>query len=149
MAILREISVNYTFTEVDCDIIGKPLNSPELIYDVFSYLRYEPKEQFIVVNLNNQYQVMNFEVVAKGTVNQVSLRAAEVLRTAVIINAPAVIIIHNHPSGISSASDADINFTKKIVEAGKLLSIDVLDHVIIGESDFYSLKANGMMSTSL
>ena len=88
---------------------------------------------------------MNFEVVAKGTVNQVSLRAAEVLRTAVIINASAVIIIHNHPSGNPSASDADINFTKKIVEAGKLLSIDVLDHIIIGERNFESLKQNGFI----
>ena len=127
------------------DIIGKPLTSPELIYDVFGYLRYEPKEQFIVVNLNNQYQVMNFEVVAKGTVNQVILRPAEVLRTAVVINAPAILIIHNHPSGEPQASIADIKFTEQIVKAGKLLSIEVLDHVIIGEDSFYSLKADGVM----
>jgi DNA repair protein RadC len=143
MAILREISISYIFRETSSKIIGKSLNSPELIYDVFGYLRYEPKEQFIVVNLNNQYQVMNFEVVAKGTVNQVTLRPAEVLRTAVVINAPAIIIIHNHPSGVPSPSINDINFTKRIINAGKLLSIEVIDHIIIGESTFESLKQRG------
>lgn len=133
------------FRHTSSNIIGRSLNSPELIYDVFGYLRYEPKEQFIVVNLNNQYQIMNFEVVAKGTVNQVTLRPAEVLRTAVVINAPAILIIHNHPSGEPQASIADIKFTEKIVKAGKLLSIEVLDHVIIGEDSFYSLKADGVM----
>jgi len=145
MALLREISISYIFRETSSKIIGKSLNSPELIYDVFGYLRYEHKEQFIVVNLNNQYQVMNFEVVAKGTVNQVTLRPAEVLRTAVVINAPAILIIHNHPSGCPRASLADISFTEKIVNAGKLLSIEVLDHVIIGEDSFYSLKADDVM----
>ncbi|MBL4941710.1 MAG: DNA repair protein RadC [Colwellia sp.] len=145
MPILREININYMFRHTSSNIIGRSLNSPELIYDVFGYLRYEPKEQFIVVNLNNQYQIMNFEVVAKGTVNQVTLRPAEVLRTAVVINAPAILIIHNHPSGEPQASIADIKFTEKIVKAGKLLSIEVLDHVIIGEDSFYSLKADGVM----
>lgn len=121
MPILREISINYIFRHTLSNIIGKPLTSPELIYDVFGYLRYEPKEQFIVVNLNNQYQVMNFEVVAKGTVDQVTLRLAEVLRSTIVICAPAILIIHNHPSGCPRASRADIGFTEKIVNTGKLL----------------------------
>ena len=88
---------------------------------------------------------MNYETVAIGTVNSVQLRPVEVLRTAVICNSPAVVLIHNHPSGISKPSIADINFTEQIINAAEILNVKVLDHVIIGESDFYSLKANGVM----
>lgn len=143
--ILREISVSYLFTEIDCDITGRKLETPEFIYKVFDFLKYEPKEKFIVVNLNNQHGIMNYEVVATGTVNSIQMRPVEVLRTAVIINAPAVVLIHNHPSGYPEASRPDIEFTQKVIKAAALLNIKVLDHVIIGESDFYSLKQNGDM----
>jgi len=145
VSILREVSVNYIFHETSSDIIGRKLESPELIYEVFSFLKFEPKEKFIVVNLNNQHGIMNYEVVATGTVNSIQMRPVEVLRTAVIINAPAVVLIHNHPSGFCEPSIADIEFTKKVITAAELLNIKVLDHVIIGESGFYSLKQNGDM----
>lgn len=142
MAILREISVNYTFTEIDCDLTGKQMTSPELVYKAFNFLKFEAKEKFIVINLNNQHGIMNYEVVTIGTVNSIQLRPCEVLRTAVLLNAPAVILVHNHPSGYPDPSKSDIAFTNKVVECGKLLGIDVLDHIIIGQSDFYSLKQN-------
>ena len=143
MPILREIEVRYTFKEIDCDVTGKALDNPKRIHEVFNFLKFEPKEKFIVVNLSNQNTIMSYEVVASGTVNSVSLRPAEVLRTAIIINAPTIALVHNHPSGISKPSEADIAFTKVVIDAAKLLSIDVLDHIIIGESDFYSLKQHG------
>ena len=143
MPILREISVNYTFTEVDCDFIGKSMASPELVYKVFNFLKFEPKEKFIVVNLNNQYNIMNYEVVATGTVSSVQLRTVEILRTAIVCNSPAVVLIHNHPSGVCEPSQADISFTQEIIKAARVLNIQVLDHVIIGESDFCSLKREG------
>jgi DNA repair protein RadC len=143
MPILREIEVRYTFKEIDCDVTGKALDNPKRIHEVFNFLKFEPKEKFIVVNLSNQNTIMSYEVVASGTVNSVSLRPAEVLRTAIIINAPAIVLVHNHPSGIVNPSKADIAFTKVVIDAAKLLSIDVLDHIIIGESDFYSLKQHG------
>ncbi|HBY87308.1 MAG TPA: DNA repair protein RadC [Colwellia sp.] len=145
MPILREIKIRYAFKEVDCEITGQALNKPQRIYEVFNFLKFEPKEKFIVVNLSNQNTIMNYEVVATGTVNSIQLRPAEVLRTAIIINAPAIVLVHNHPSGIVNPSKADITFTKVIIDAAKLLSIDVLDHIIIGESDFYSLKKHGDM----
>jgi len=145
VAILREIEVRYKFTEIDYDLTGKQMTSPELVYAAFNFLKFEAKEKFIVVNLNNQHGIMNYEVVATGTVNSIQLRPVEVLRTAVIINAPAVVLVHNHPSGLPESSTADIAFTNKVIECGKLLGIEVLDHIIIGESDFYSLKANGVM----
>jgi len=145
MPILREIEVRYKFTEVNCDITGKMLESPELVYSVFNFLKFEAKEQFIVINLNNQHGVMNYETVATGTVNGIKLRPCEVLRTAVMLNAPAVILAHNHPSGYPDPSNSDIAITKKIIECGELLGIDVLDHVIIGEDSFKSLKQLGLI----
>jgi DNA repair protein RadC len=142
-AILREIEVRYKFTEIRCDITGRKLESPELIYATFDFLKFEPKEKFIVVNLNNQNGIMNYEVVATGTVNSISIRPVEVLRSAVILNAPGVVLIHNHPSGYPEASGADVEFTQKIVKAAELLNIKVLDHVIIGENTFCSLKQKG------
>jgi DNA repair protein RadC len=134
--------VNYTFTEINYDLTGKQMTSPELVYKSFSFLKFEAKEKFIVINLSNQHGIMNYEVVAIGTVNSIQLRPCEVLRAAVLLNAPAVILVHNHSSGYPAPSKNDIAFTNKVVECGKLLGIDVLDHIIIGQSDFYSLKQN-------
>lgn len=145
MPILREIEVRYSFKEVNCHVTGKQLSNPKHIYEVFDFLKFEPKEKFLVVNLSNQNTVMSFETVASGTVNSVSLRPAEVLRTAVIVNAPTIALVHNHPSGMPEPSKADIAFTKTVIDAAKLLSIDVLDHLIIGESNFYSMKEQGDM----
>uniref|UniRef100_UPI00262F5D5B JAB domain-containing protein n=1 Tax=uncultured Paraglaciecola sp. TaxID=1765024 RepID=UPI00262F5D5B len=112
---------------------------------LLNHVKTSKKEKFIVVNLNNQYNIMNYEVVATGTVSSVQLRTVEILRTAIICNSPAVVLIHNHPSGISKPSQADISFTQAIIKAASTLNIEVLDHVIIGERDFYSLKREGHM----
>ena len=143
--ILREIEVRYKFCKTNNFITGQKLESPDLVYDIFSFLKYESKERFIVINLNNQHAVMNYETVASGTVNSVQLRPCEVLRTAIILNSPAVILLHNHPSGVPEPSNSDIAFTKKVVKAGKLLGIEILDHVIVGENDFVSLKKRGAL----
>lgn len=132
MAILREISIQYTFKEVECDVLNQTLDSPNKVYQVFKFLSNETKEHFIVVNLTSQHTIINYETVAIGTVKAVSLRPAEVLRSAIIINAPAVMLVHNHPSGIPKPSRSDIHFTETIKQAAKHFDIEVLDHVVIG-----------------
>ncbi|QBL08390.1 DNA repair protein RadC [Rheinheimera sp. D18] len=140
MPILREIDVKYRFKEIDCDITGMPVHQPAAIARLFDYLKYETKEVFIVVNLTKQHDINCFEVVATGSVDAVSLRPAEVLRTAVILNLKVVMLIHNHPSGKTEPSRADINITRHIVEAAKTLDITVLDHIIIGLNQYTSLQ---------
>ncbi|MDP5136716.1 DNA repair protein RadC [Rheinheimera baltica] len=140
MATLREIDVKYRFKEVDCDITGKAVTQPEIIAALFDYLKYETKELFIVVNLTKQHEINCFEVVATGSVDAVTVRPAEVLRTAVILNLKVVMLVHNHPSGISEPSQADIRFTEHVVEAAKALDITVLDHIIIGLNNHTSLQ---------
>lgn len=136
MAILREISICYDFKEVESDILNQPLDSPEKVYQVFKFLSEETKEHFIVVNLTNLHTILNFETVAIGTVNAVTLRPAEVSRSAIIINAPAIILVHNHPSGNPKPSNSDIQFTQLIKQAAKHFDIEVLDHVVIGYQCF-------------
>ena len=136
MAILRELSICYTFKEVACDILNQTLDTPEKVYQVFKFLSKETKEHFLVVNLSNQHTIINYETVAIGTVNTVSLRPAEVLRSAIIINAPAIILVNNHPSGNPKPSNSDIQFTQLIKQAAKHFDIEVLDHVIIGIDSF-------------
>jgi DNA repair protein RadC len=140
VAILREIEVTYRFRKIDCDITGCKLESPELVYAAFDFLKYQSKEQLIVINLNNQHGVMNYETIATGSVNGVNARVCEVLRTAIILNAPAIILVHNHPSGYPTPSKSDIRFTQNIKEVAELLDVKLLDHIIIGESSFVSLK---------
>src|SRR5207244_5597617 len=76
----------------------------------------------------------------RGTVNGSVLRAAEIFRPAIMRNCPGVIICHNHPSGDPTPSPEDISVTEQLVEAGKVLDIDLLDHLVIGNHRFVSLK---------
>lgn len=140
MPTLREIDVKYRFKEIDCNITGYKIDSPESVAHIFDYLKYETKEQFIVVNLTQQHDVNCFEVVATGSVNAVKMRPSEILRTAVILNLPNVLLIHNHPSGDPKPSTADIAFTQTVIKAAEVLDIKVLDHLIIGFDSFTSLQ---------
>ncbi|GAB2908511.1 JAB domain-containing protein [Rheinheimera gaetbuli] len=140
MPTLREIDVKYRFKEIDCDITGMPVHQPAAIARLFDYLKYETKEVFIVVNLTKQHDINCFEVVATGSVDAVTVRPAEVLRTAVILNLKVVMLIHNHPSGKTDTSRADISITRHIIDAAKTLDITVLDHIIIGLNQYTSLQ---------
>jgi DNA repair protein RadC len=140
MAIIREINVKYQFRETDCVLAEQAITSPEDTAKIFDYLKYETKEMFIVANMTTQHTINCVEVVATGTVNSISIRPSEVLRTAVILNMPSVILIHNHPSGDPTPSSSDLSFTRKVTECAKVLGIDVLDHVIIGLDRYISLR---------
>ena len=80
-----------------------------------------------------------------GNVNSSVIRPAEVLRAAVIESAPSIIISHNHPSGDPTPSPEDVSITRELVQAGKLLGIDLLDHVVIGGDRWVSLKERKLM----
>ncbi|GAA5139923.1 hypothetical protein GCM10025767_25030 [Thalassotalea piscium] len=107
---------------------------------MFKFLSLETKEHFIVVNLTNQHTIINYETVAIGTVKAVSLRPAEVLRSAIIINSPTIILVHNHPSHNHPSGNpkpsCGFQFTHNIKQAAKYFDIEVLDHVVIGYQCF-------------
>lgn len=98
------------------------------------------QEHLRVVLLNSRNQVLGVQGVYVGSVNSAQIRTAEVLRPAVRENCPAIVVVHNHPSGDPTPSQPDIAATKDILAAAKLLDIEVLDHVIIGQGKYVSMK---------
>jgi len=97
------------------------------------------KEQFRGLYLNSHYQLIHDEVISIGTLDASLVAPREVFRPALEYSAAAIIIAHNHPSGILKATKADVEITNKLIEAGQILDIEVLDHIIIGKNKFASI----------
>ncbi len=104
------------------------------------------QEQLRVLLLNTRNLVVGQRVVYQGNVNSAIVRPAEVLRPAVMEAVPSSIISHNHPSQDPTPSPEDVAITRELSQAGKLLGIELLDHVVIGGEKFVSLKERGLMS---
>jgi DNA repair protein RadC len=102
-------------------------------------------EEFCVIYLDAQNQIIEFETVQKGVANQAVVYPRQVLERALRRKASALILAHNHPSGHVRPSDADIRLTKTIQETARVLDILVHDHIIIGEDRFFSFREEGMM----
>jgi DNA repair protein RadC len=112
--------------------------------DVFEYaqdMRNLPKEHLRGIYLNTHHRVIHDEVVSIGTINSSIIHPREVFRPAIEYNAAAVILVHNHPSNNVEASAEDVDITKQLIEAGKLIGINLLDHVIITRDEFTSIDA--------
>lgn len=113
--------------------------------DVYEYLvdmRNLPKEQIRALYLNSHGRVIRDEVISIGTVNSNLMHPREVFNPAIEIRATAVVLAHNHPSGELAPSAEDVKITEQLVQAGKILGIHVLDHVIIAKDGFISIKVN-------
>jgi DNA repair protein RadC len=110
--------------------------------DVSSYARDMhdlPKEHLRGIYLNNHHRVIHDEVLSMGTMDANLVHPREVFKPAIEYGASAVILVHNHPSGIVTPSAADIEITRQIVEAGKVIGISLVDHVIVGKGKFISV----------
>ena len=123
--------------------IGCPKDVYDLLGPEMSRLA---QEQLRVLLLDTRNNVLGQRVVYQGNVNSSIVRAAEVLRHAVLENVPAVIISHNHPSRNPDPSPEDVQITRKLKQAAELLDIELLDHVVIGGRRFVSLKDRGLLS---
>lgn len=107
---------------------------------------YDPaKEAFVVLILNTRRRIIGHNLVALGCIDSVAVHPREVFRPVIVAAGHSVILTHNHPSGNPSPSEADIRVTRQLIQAGHILRIEVLDHVIIGES-FSSLRELGHFS---
>lgn len=107
-------------------------------------LGFQEQEHFVVLYLDTRNRVTDRETLYKGSLNTSLVRIAEVFRGAVRRNCAAVIVAHNHPSGDPNPSPEDVALTRRLVEAGKLLEIDVLDHLVIGHNRFVSLRERAL-----
>ena len=102
------------------------------------------QEQLRVVRLVTQHLILGARTVYQGSVNQAQVRVGEVYRDAVRQNATAIVAVHNHPSGDPTPSAADVSLTVELVRAGEMLDIDLLDHLIIGQGRWLSLRRLGL-----
>ena len=103
------------------------------------------QEHLRVLLLNTKNEVLSIQEIYVGNVNSSVVRPAEVIRPAVRDNAPSVIVVHNHPSGDPAPSPEDVSITRDLVAAGKLLGVELLDHLVIGSGNrFVSLKDKGL-----
>jgi DNA repair protein RadC len=102
------------------------------------------QEELRVVLVDTKHRVLQIRTIYRGSVNQAQVRVGEVFREAVRANAVALIVVHNHPSGDPTPSSADVGLTEALVAAGRLLDIDVLDHLVIGQGAHVSLKRLGL-----
>ena len=121
------------------------ISLPEQVFKRLRHLQNERKEHFIVVTLDAKCHILRTATVHVGTVNMSVVGAREIFREAVRDGACSIIVAHNHPSGDPTPSPEDIDVTKRLVEAGKLMDIPVLDHVIIGYEDHFSFSRKGMI----
>lgn len=118
--------------------------SPEQIFNTFNFLRQETKEYFFAIHLDGKNRICCIDEVSIGSLNQSIVHPREVFKTALISSAAALILIHNHPTGDTTPSMEDIEITKRLREAGELIGVKVLDHIIIGDN-FLSFINQGLL----
>ncbi len=104
----------------------------------------EGQEQFVVLALDTRNRVLHERTLYTGTLNTSIVRVAEVFGVALQYNAAAIVVAHNHPSGDPNPSPEDVALTRRLVDAGKLMEISVLDHVVIGRNRYVSLRERGL-----
>ncbi len=125
---------------------GSLMNSPEAARDYLQlHFQDEEREQFACLFLDTRHRVIALETLFQGTIDSAAVYPREVVKKALQLNAAAVILSHNHPSGDTTPSQADIRITEHISDALQLIDIKVLDHVIIGHGNTLSMAEHGLL----
>lgn len=128
--------------QIEKDVIKKP----EQVFEVVkNFLGEVDREHLIVIVLDVKNKINSISVASVGTLNSSIVHPREVFKTAILANGASIILAHNHPSGDTSPSKDDINITTRIKECGVLMGIELLDHVILGDEKFISLKNEGII----
>ena len=118
------------------------INNPQGVYDLlWTTMRDERQEIFVALALDTKNQLIRRQALTRGTVNASLVDAREVFHLAVSLKASSLIVAHNHPSGDPSPSKADLDVTRRLVQAGQILDIPLNDHVVIGHNRYTSLRA--------
>jgi DNA repair protein RadC len=139
--LVREIAARYG----ERRIMGQSFDSARQVYDHFKIrLGTARQEEFHVLILDNKHRVIEEKMITLGTLNQSLVHPREIFSPAIELRAASIILIHSHPSGDVQPSNQDIEITKRLCEVGKLMGIEVLDHVIIGD-DYFSFVDQEMM----
>jgi DNA repair protein RadC len=137
-----ELGARIPRLEQELKLIQSPSDVANLLMEE---MRYFDREHFCVLYLDRKARLIASENVSIGGLHSASVHPREVFKSAIKRSCASVILVHNHPSGDPEPSAEDIQLTRRLVEAGNLLGIEVCDHVVIGNGRYRSLKANGLM----
>jgi DNA repair protein RadC len=126
-------------------VVGHTIRSPEDAASLLDYMKHHKQEHFVVLFLNTKNVVIGKKTVFIGSLNTAVVHPREIFHEAIQRSAASIIVAHSHPSGDPNPSREDIDVTKRLKEAGQLIGIDVLDHVIVGYNRYVSLKEKGSL----
>lgn len=143
--ILASFELSKRVLKVDSSNIRPTIQTPKDIIAQVSYLKNHKKENFVVLYLNSRNELLTKKTISIGTLNANIVHPREVFEPAISGFAASVTFAHNHPSGDPEPSEDDKKITKQLVEAGKILGVEVLDHIIIGDKSFVSFKDKGLI----
>lgn len=128
------------------DLASKVIRSPDDAYRIIQTvldLEQEASEKFGILTLNTKNAVAGVHVLSIGSLNAAIVHPREVFKAAILNNAASLLCFHNHPSGDPTPSQEDITLTRRLIEAGEIIGIELLDHIIIGDSRYISMKEQG------
>lgn len=143
---IREASISYRKRRVPkraYHCIGQAASTPTKVASIFKDIQKETVEKGFVLHLNSQNVIESFQLVSMGMIDRATLSPRDVFQGALLANAHRIICIHNHPSGNITPSKEDKEVTEALEDAGKMIGIKLLDHVIIGKNRCYSFNQGG------
>ncbi|WP_315080645.1 JAB domain-containing protein [uncultured Clostridium sp.] len=137
LKVIKESSVLYSNRR-----ISTPIEAVNLLRNLLEDC---DREKMLVCCLNTKNEPTNISVVSIGSLNSSIVHPREVFKTAIVSNSASILIAHNHPSGNTTPSKEDINVTERIKKSGEIIGIKMIDHIIIGENSYTSLKEEGII----
>lgn len=142
-----EIARRYSLSKHSANNSKKTIiNKPEIIFDLLKdTIGIQQKEHFVVMSLDTRNGLIAIDTISIGILDASLVHPREVFDCAVSRSAAKIILSHNHPSGIIAPSEDDLEITKRLITAGKIMGIDVIDHLIISPKEFYSFKEKHLM----
>ena len=143
MAYLKELKVTFKRRQVDDDLLNKPAQSPEQVYELFKHLQDEPKLKVVVLHLNSQMEILSYEMAAIGGASTVVLEPVELYRNAILAAANSLIVVENHPWGDCKPTMDDMVLAERMVAIGTLLGIPLQDFIVLGDAGYSSFREDG------
>jgi DNA repair protein RadC len=132
--------------ELEPETINFDIKNPEsIVKAIRASIKDKAKEHFKLILLNPRNKIIGISTISIGTLNASLVHPREVFKDAIVHSAASVVLAHNHPSGDPEPSEDDLKITKKLVDSGKILGIEVLDHIVIGKERFKSFKEEGLI----
>lgn len=140
-----EVKLIYKTTTPNKHKINMSCDAYNLLLPTFKEGTIEYKEYFKVIFLNQAYKVLGYTLISEGGLTDINVDVRVILQAALLINAPVLILAHNHPSGSLKPSKQDLELTQFIKEAAELMRITVVDHIILTSKGYYSFKDEGIL----